>query len=145
MIAGEGADDGLPYVNPRESRGLPGTRAPHVWLERDGERISTLDLFGRHLTVLAADDGAAWCDAASAAATQFGVTLEIRRIGGADGLADPDRAFPEAYGISATGATIVRPDGYVGWRTAEGAEASRESVLRALAALLSLGERSTAS
>jgi 2-polyprenyl-6-methoxyphenol hydroxylase-like FAD-dependent oxidoreductase len=144
VIAGEEADDGLPYVNPRESRGLPGTRAPHVWLERGGERISTLDLFGRHFTLLAAVEGGAWCDAASAAAAEAGRTLEILRIGPADGLADPDGVFPEAYGISATGATIVRPDGYVGWRTAERAADPRESVARALGALLSLGELSTA-
>ncbi len=57
VIAEEGADDGLPYVDPRESRGLPGTRAPHLWLERDGDRVSSLDLFGRRFVLLAAAEG----------------------------------------------------------------------------------------
>ena len=34
------------HLSPRESRAMPGTRAPHYWLERDGRQISTLDLFG---------------------------------------------------------------------------------------------------
>ncbi len=46
--AGADNDDGLPYVDPRESRGLPGTRAPHLWIDHEGERVSTLDLFRKH-------------------------------------------------------------------------------------------------
>jgi 2-polyprenyl-6-methoxyphenol hydroxylase-like FAD-dependent oxidoreductase len=139
VISGGGDDDGLPYVNPRESRGLPGTRAPHLWLERAGERISTLDLFRSNFTLLAAVEGGGWCDAARAAAAEAGVTLEICRIGDTDGLADPAGVFPGAYGISATGATIVRPDGYVGWRTIALDADPRKSVARALAALRSVG------
>jgi 2-polyprenyl-6-methoxyphenol hydroxylase-like FAD-dependent oxidoreductase len=140
VIAEEGADDGLPYVDPRESRGLPGTRAPHVWLERDGDRVSSLDLFGRRFVLLAAAEGRSWCDAASAAASRAGLTLEIHAIGTAGGLADPGNGFPAAYGISATGATIVRPDGYVGWRARNGDDASERSVLGVLDALLGRGE-----
>ena len=33
--------------DPRESKGRPGSRAPHLWIEQGGQRISTLDLFGR--------------------------------------------------------------------------------------------------
>ncbi|HWD57972.1 MAG TPA: FAD-dependent monooxygenase, partial [Stellaceae bacterium] len=42
----------------------PGRRAPHVRLERDGERISTIDLFGTRFVLLAGPRGQAWCDAA---------------------------------------------------------------------------------
>ena len=136
VIAEDGGDDGLPYVDPRESRGLPGTRAPHVWLERDGRPLSTLDLFGRRFALLAGADGGAWCAAASAAAAQAGLTLDIHPIAAAGGLANPDGTFAEAYGITPTGATIVRPDGYVGWRAADGGAASRETVARVLASLL---------
>ena len=31
----------------------PGSRAPHVWLERHGERVSTIDLFGTRFVLLA--------------------------------------------------------------------------------------------
>jgi 2-polyprenyl-6-methoxyphenol hydroxylase-like FAD-dependent oxidoreductase len=142
VIAEDGADDGLPYVNPRESRGLPGTRAPHVWLERDGRPLSTLDLYGRHFVLLAGEHGGAWCDCAKEAAAQAGVALDIRRITTAGVLANPDASFAAAYGITTSGATIVRPDGYVCWRAADDAGASRESMARVLASVLSLGERS---
>ena len=33
------------HEHPSESRGRPGSRAPHVWIEKQGHRISTLDLF----------------------------------------------------------------------------------------------------
>ncbi len=36
------------HEHPRESKGRPGARAPHVFLDRDGTRLSTLDLFGRN-------------------------------------------------------------------------------------------------
>jgi FAD binding domain len=46
LSIGEGDGDGAVHGNPRESRGRPGSRAPHVFLDRDGEQVSTLDLFG---------------------------------------------------------------------------------------------------
>jgi len=95
------------HENPRESKGRPGTRAPHVWLERDGERISTLDLFGRGFVLLAGPEGGAWRDSAPA---------------GAEVLVIEDDAFPGAYGITPSGAVLVRPDGFVAWRAASHSE-----------------------
>src|SRR5205814_10184531 len=46
-ILPEDGDEQPLHEHPRESRGRPGSRAPHVFLERAGERLSTLDLFGR--------------------------------------------------------------------------------------------------
>jgi len=42
----------------------PGCRAPHIWLECAGQRLSTLDLFGRSFVLLAGRAGTAWCQAA---------------------------------------------------------------------------------
>jgi 2-polyprenyl-6-methoxyphenol hydroxylase-like FAD-dependent oxidoreductase len=126
----DGEDDGLPYVDPRESRGLPGTRAPHMWLERDGERVSTLDLFRKHVVLLAAPGGAAWGKGARAAGDGLGVELDVCTL-------DQD-GFPEAYGIAATGAVLVRPDGYVAWRSSDDTNASEDEMTRVLSSLLSL-------
>ncbi len=41
--------DGKSHDNPHQTRGRPGSRAPHIWLNRGGERVSTIDLFGRVL------------------------------------------------------------------------------------------------
>jgi hypothetical protein len=125
-------DDGLPYVDPRESRALPGTRAPHCWLERGGERLSTLDLFGRHFDLLVGSAGDAWLGAAS-----LDLPLDVLEVGGRRGLTDVDGAFHDAYGISPSGAVLVRPDGYVGWRSRGDEEASAATVGRVFESLIS--------
>ena len=58
------AEDERPALMPAELTGQPGTRAPHVWLERNGERLSTIDLFGCRYVLLTGADGGAWVDAA---------------------------------------------------------------------------------
>ncbi len=110
------------YEHPRESKGRPGSRAPHVVLDRGGSQVSTLDLFGRSYVLLSAPGGEAWHGAAVAAAGEIGLPLDAYVVGG-DGLADPDAAFADAYGISAGGAVLVRPDGIVAWRAVDGAGA----------------------
>ena len=67
--ASTGIEDASLHLNPRESRAIPGTRAPHYWLQRDGQQLSTLDLIDRHFVLLAAADGGAWCTSARDAAT----------------------------------------------------------------------------
>src|SRR5262245_10066557 len=53
-------DDEAVHADPRETAGRPGSRAPHLWIEKDGKRVSTLDLFGAGSTLLAATEGQAW-------------------------------------------------------------------------------------
>jgi len=109
--------------HPRDSYGRPGSRAPHVALERAGASLSTLDLFGTAFVLLAGPGGHAWHDAAVQAAQALDVPLETHVVGGED-LRDPAGAFADAYGISAAGAVLVRPDGFVAWRTPDAAGAS---------------------
>jgi hypothetical protein len=108
-----------------------------VWLERQGDRISTHDLFGTGFVLLAASGASAWCDAAQHAARESGVALEVHRVG--DDLHDPDSRFPGAHGLSETGMVIVRPDGFVGMRatdtSAGGSVAGTHAITEALAAL----------
>ena len=98
------------------SRGRPGTRAPHMLLERNGTRLCTCDLFGEHFVLLSGADGAAWRDAALQVGERLGIRLVARRIGAGGELVDVDGRWPSAYGITSTGAVLVRPDGLVGWR-----------------------------
>ena len=126
----EPGDDEALHEHPRESKGRPGSRAPHVLVPRDGARVSTLDLFGNGFVLLAGADGAAWHEAALSAAGQFGVPLDGYVIG------DAASGFADAYGISQAGAVLVRPDGVVAWR-AVGAESEPQRVVRrALASVL---------
>ena len=87
------------------------------WLA-DGR--STLDLFGARFVVLR-PAGAGVDDWAPPGATSHVVDAE---------------SFADAYGLSAGGATLVRPDGVVAWR-ARG-QAGRDEVARALATALAL-------
>jgi hypothetical protein len=88
----------------------PGGRAPHVWLERAGERLSTIDLVGKGFVLLTSPKGQAW--------TEVAQRLGIGTFSIGDGaLADPERQWLAAYGLDETGAVLVRPDGYVGWRS----------------------------
>jgi 2-polyprenyl-6-methoxyphenol hydroxylase-like FAD-dependent oxidoreductase len=92
----------------------PGGRAPHVWLERDGKRVSTIDLIGRDFVLLTGSEGSAWREAAA----RIGVPgLQVHTIGG-DGMTDPDGSWQSAYAVGPAGAVLVRPDGYVAWRSA---------------------------
>ena len=116
---------------------MPGTRAPHVVLERAGARISSLDLFGKNFCVLAAADGGPWCDAARAAAADLGLPLDAYRIDrqGTD-VSDPEGRFADAYGLPSSGAVIVRPDGFVAWRAKDAGGASKATMSKLLSSLL---------
>jgi 2-polyprenyl-6-methoxyphenol hydroxylase-like FAD-dependent oxidoreductase len=81
----------------------PGGRAPHVWLDDDGDgiengRLSTIDLVGNGFVLL------------SAGAKPWETTNGVRT----HAIVDPD--FATAYELDDGGAVLVRPDGYVAWR-----------------------------
>ena len=102
------------HLDPRATRGMPGARAPHLWLMRAGERVSTIDLTGNFL-LLAGAEGGEWLRAGGEAAARFpGLPLDRYCVG--RDLLDPDGRFADAYGISARGAVLIRPDGFIAWR-----------------------------
>jgi len=91
----------------------PGCRAPHVWLDNKGQRVSTIDLFGRGFVLLAAPGGACW----RSAARQGGLPrMDVWVLG--EDIHDTDQTWMAAYGVQDGGAVLVRPDGYVAWRVA---------------------------
>jgi 2-polyprenyl-6-methoxyphenol hydroxylase-like FAD-dependent oxidoreductase len=95
----------------------PGRRAPHVWLRRDGQRVSTIDLFGRGFVLLTGGSGRGWQQAASRIEPSLHLPLQVQVIGGEGTLQDEaGGAWTQAYDIEDDGAVLVRPDGYVAWR-----------------------------
>jgi 2-polyprenyl-6-methoxyphenol hydroxylase-like FAD-dependent oxidoreductase len=134
-VVGEPSDDGVLCENPHEPSAAPGTRAPHVWLDEDGARISTLDLAGPQLALVAGADGHAWCAGAERAASELGVPLSAYSIG-QGGLRDVDGRFEAVYRLGDAGATILRPDGFVAWRAAAAPTDSTAAVGEALRAVL---------
>jgi hypothetical protein len=106
----------------------PGGRAPHVWLKRGNEEISSIDLIGPHFLLMAGAQGDDWKRGAQAAAPSW-PPLIAHVIGGNTEVGDPDGNWHEAYGIERDGAVLVRPDGYVAWRSRTGV-ANPEATLR---------------
>ena len=97
--------------------GQPGTRVPHVWL---GDGVSTLDLLGPGFTVLTGDER--WRAAAASA------SLAAHRVCSDEWAA--------ATGLGPSGALLVRPDDFVGWRCEELPTDPEGELRRALSAIL---------
>ncbi len=192
-----GAGDELPpALRPEQWAGQPGTRVAHLWISKNNEQLSTLDVLQRDWALLTEDER--WKAAATKAGESLQVTLQILLIGSdltapvggkltadtpierivaepagksvldahmptlvthdkyetfkslslrqlqpmSQGLiteedlakAEVDLAairfnatppapevflkeFRTAFGIRATGASLIRPDGYVAWRS----------------------------
>jgi 2-polyprenyl-6-methoxyphenol hydroxylase-like FAD-dependent oxidoreductase len=139
-IISEPGNEAPLHGDPHHSRGLPGTRAPHVVLEHAGKPISTFDLFTKNFCVLAASGGGAWCEAARSAAAELGLPLDAHHLDHGE-LRNPQRRFVEAFGLSPSGAVLVRPDGFVGWRAVDDSGASAAAMRKVLASLLCRSDR----
>ena len=98
----------------------PGARLPHEWIERDGERISTLDLVPLDRFVLLTSSPE-WAEAGRALAPDLPLVVRTIDTGFAD-LADE-------------GALLVRPDQHVGWRAGGPSDDPVGAVRTALSAL----------
>lgn len=119
-----------------ESGGEPGSRAPHQWLLRAGVKLSTLDLYEQAMVLLTGPEGTAWHQGARRAADRLAVPLDTYRIGtGAEDDLAPEAGadFGELHGVRPGGAVLVRPDGFVAWRSEDAVadpEAAVETALR---------------
>jgi putative polyketide hydroxylase len=136
IIAEPGADEAPLTQDPSTLHGQPGTRAPHIVLERDGLQISTIDLCGGRWTLLVGGQGTLWNEAARRVSKRLHLPLSVYAIGGVNGLKDIEGRWDEAYGVGATGAVLVRPDGFVAWRTSTVDEQSELALEKALARVL---------
>jgi putative polyketide hydroxylase len=124
------------HSDPRATLGMPGSRAAHVWLTRSGERVSTLDLVGNYV-LFAGAAGGEWMNAARSLAGSFGgLPLDAYRVG--VDVDDPEGRFAQAYGVSAEGASLIRPDGFVAWRSHGSVPDPRGNLQEALARSLGL-------
>nr|WP_298554945.1 FAD-dependent monooxygenase [uncultured Streptomyces sp.] len=128
-----GADPAVPVVPERlDLSGEPGSRAPHLWVRRGDERLSTLDLYERSVVLLSdAAEPNEWHEAAVRLADQLSLPLRSYRVGTgaqADLVPEDDADWAERHGTGPGAAVLVRPDGFVVWRS-QGREADAEAVL----------------
>lgn len=118
--------DGTHQGDTLDLAGRPGTRLPHVWLERAGQQISTLDLVGDRFVLLVGPESNKWQPA-----LQESSLVDSYQIGGTGEISDPDGQWCAANGLTTSGAILVRPDGIVAWR-AEQEVAATPDVLAAV-------------
>jgi len=131
-----GTDPVAPVVPERlDLSGEPGSRAPHLTVRHRGERISTLDLYERSFVLLSGADAGApgsWHGAAVRLAEETSVPLASYRLGegpDAELLPEGGTDWAAAHGTTPEGAVLVRPDGFVAWRS-PGPDPDAESTLR---------------
>jgi putative polyketide hydroxylase len=101
----------------------PGRRAPHVWLSREGSRVSTIDLFDGSFVLLSPSEG--WCMSGREVAATLAVPFRAELIA--------DAGWAETYEVGKLGAVLVRPDGHVALRADPAA-----NLRRVLASVLDL-------
>lgn len=127
----DSAADGSPVPQDFRPIAEPGGRAPHLWVRRGGARVSTLDLYETAPVLLSGPEGGAWHAAGQRVAERLGVPLACYRVGpdAQHDLVPEDGAdWERLHGVAADGAVLVRPDGFVAWRT-RGSAAEPELLL----------------
>jgi putative polyketide hydroxylase len=117
----------------------PGARAPHSWVLSKGETISTIDLYDGGFILLTGPDNAGWTKAADQLREQLQIPL--RAIGLGSNLLPVDETVAELlqrYELLTSGALLIRPDGFVGFRSAGGVDDEHQVLSDALHQILDL-------
>ena len=116
----------------------PGAHLPHVWVEQNGVRKSTLDLAGQgRFVILTGIGGDCWKGAAAAVKAHYGLAVDVVTIGPAG--CDVQDIYADWYRqseVEEDGCVLVRPDMYVGWRAREAMAQASDVLLGVFAKLL---------
>ncbi|MGW9029416.1 FAD-dependent monooxygenase [Streptomyces sp. NPDC055722] len=102
----------------------PGHPLPHAWVERSGQRLALRSLIhGGHFALIVGENGQAWVEAADKIAQEREIPLRTARVGlGEVDLVDVRLAWQRNRAISPQGALLVRPDGYIAFRSIDAAD-----------------------
>lgn len=117
----------------------PGARAPHSWVRSRGDKISTIDLYDGGFVLLTGQDGSAWTNAAERINKDLELPLKSFSLGrDLMPVDEPVAALLDRYGLGSTGAVLIRPDGFVGFRSAAHGHDEYSRLLDALTHILDL-------
>ena len=133
-------DDGTPFPEPARDPELyynptthPGAHLPHVWVERDRERVSTLDPCGHgRFSLIVGIGGEPWVEAAESVSAEFGIELPVFAIGYRCEYDDVLGDWEKLREIDDRGALLVRPDLHIAWRALTRPDSPREALTRAV-------------
>jgi putative polyketide hydroxylase len=135
LIPEQGDSPEKPFEHAPELSARPGTRAPYVVVEQSGRQIPIHDLFGHGFVLLAGPHGRPWSAAVDRIAGAARAPIECYRIGSDGELVDVDGRWSERYGVTRSGAVLVRPDGFVAWRARQAPSDARSALMDAMVRL----------
>jgi 2-polyprenyl-6-methoxyphenol hydroxylase-like FAD-dependent oxidoreductase len=98
-------------------RAKPGTRFPHVRVLFQQQEISTLDLLRRSFVLFTGMGNNQWIAAAADTGGQLKIPIPVYSLGNAGNLIYTERSISDILEINNSGAVLVRPDGFVAWKT----------------------------
>jgi 2,4-dichlorophenol 6-monooxygenase len=109
----------------------PGARLPHGWVEREGHRVSTLDLLPLdRSTILVGPEGAEWIEAARV------LTPSLHCVHVGRDVTDPNDWWTTTARMPPDGVLLVRPDQHIAFRSRGRMGEPRTLIARALASVL---------
>jgi len=108
----------------------PGHRLPHLWLRKGASSRSTVDCMTSAFTVFAGPRSS-WKHAVAQVATSSRVPLRTQFLPAAGG-----NEWTSLFGITDSGCVLMRPDGYVAWRSHSGGADPVAELRSALASVL---------
>jgi putative polyketide hydroxylase len=117
----------------------PGARLPHSWVQSDGEMISTIDVYDGGFILLTGPDNGGWVTAAEQVGAELAVPVALFGLG--TDLMPVDERIDDLlrrYGLEPSGAVLVRPDGFVGFRSINAVDDEQKSLSSALRQILEL-------
>ncbi len=103
-----------------ELNGRPGTRAPHMWVNYQDKCISTLDLIDGKFVLFTGENNNLWRTAAQNVSSHLGISINVYGIGSQGDFVECEDSWETLYDVTPQGAVLIRPDGFVAWRTKEG-------------------------
>ncbi|MFN3800609.1 FAD-dependent monooxygenase [Belliella pelovolcani] len=117
----------------------PGARLPHVWLGKDGHRISTLDICGKgKFTLLTGIGGEKWIDVVNQINENLGLNIEIKTIGTGLDYEDLYGEWADQREISESGCLLIRPDFHVAFRAHDAHSDQLDKLPNAIKSILNL-------
>jgi 2,4-dichlorophenol 6-monooxygenase len=95
----------------------PGSHLPHVWLGKNGHKISTLDVAGKGaFTLFTGIGGKAWIETSEKVASKLGITMNTVMIGAGCEFTDLYGDWAAIREIEESGCLLIRPDFHIAFR-----------------------------
>ena len=118
----------------------PGTKVPHNWFRRGqygSDIVATLDLCGQgKFTLLTGIGGEGWVAAAQAYTAASGLSINTVVVGPGQDVEDIYQEWAEIREVDEDGCLLVRPDGYIAFRSQTAAPDASELIANAMSQIL---------